>query len=77
MSEWQSIGTAPKDGTHILLCDARRGFDKYWTFNQQPPFVAHYWPVPGEEGFYLSGGATENDEPLFATHWAALQEPPK
>src|SRR6202043_2667883 len=77
MSEWQLIETAPKDGTHILVCNATIPFTSSWTFNQRPPAVVHWWDWEEDEsGFYLSSGGLESDHPFNATHWMPLPKPP-
>jgi len=76
-SAWEPAATAPKDGTHILVCNGR--YDEHWTFNQSPPAVVHYWSNPGEEGFYLSNGLVDgsyNDTPFQFTRWQRLSAPP-
>lgn len=77
MWEWQSIETAPRDGTHILACDATVAYDEHWTFNQRPPTVVHWWSNPGEEGFYTSVNELEPQEPFRATHWKPLGPAPQ
>ncbi len=60
----------PRDGRHLLVC--RGLYSKFWTFFQSPPFVVHYWPNPGEAGFYLSHGLVEgshNDVPQDFDWW--------
>jgi len=74
---WRDIATAPKDGTHILACDARTPYGPQWTFNQRPPTVVHWWANPGEEGFYTSVNEMEPQATFPATHWKPLgSEPP-
>lgn len=65
-SGWQPIETAPKDGTMVLIADARDGYvcearhlDEgrgWWARNNDP---TDYW---GEE--------------IFPTHWMPLPQPP-
>lgn len=78
---WQSIETIPdeikKNGTHILV--ALGPYDKYWTFDQRPPIVVHYFPDPDEPGFYPSFGIVQdsyNDKPVTFTHWMPIPIPP-
>jgi hypothetical protein len=63
MSDWQSIETAPKDGTMVLLawgtCSVASGF--WWTPDRFSP-VGH-WHI----------GDTEDRLP---THWMPLPDPP-
>lgn len=73
---WRSIETAPKDGTHILACDASTRYDAWWTFMQRPPTVVHWWSNPGEEGFYTSVNEVEPQVPFSPTHWRPLPAPP-
>jgi hypothetical protein len=76
--DWQPIDSAPRDGTHILACDAQRSFG-YMNGAELPPVqaVVHWWANPGEEGWYHSSVHLENpDEPPFpATHWKSLNGP--
>lgn len=79
---WSPIETAPKDGMHIIVANFAVGSIGYGYFRQsvEPvPFmtVAHYWAHPGEEGFYLSAGASSpvDDQPLRVTHWRPLPAP--
>jgi hypothetical protein len=72
--EWQDARTAPKDGTHILVC--RGPYSSHWGFAQSPPMVVHFH----HEGFYLSHGIVANsynDEPMEFTHWQPFGEPPR
>lgn len=74
---WQPIETAPKDGTHILVC---LGPYDFHNFNSRPPMVVHWWGYEGESGFYLSTGIVQdsyNDQPIEFTHWMPLPDPPK
>lgn len=75
-TQWRDIATAPKDGTHILACDARVPYGPHWGFNHRPPTVVHWWANPGEEGFYTSVNETEPLAPFPATHWKPLGPEP-
>lgn len=78
---WRPIETAPKDGTHVLACFADPEFGQYWTFQQRPPTVVHWFgpaDLPGlrSVGWYLS--VNENDGGRqHPTHWMPLPNPPK
>ena len=37
MSDWQPIESAPRDGTSVLIADARCFTRAYWTFREEPP----------------------------------------
>lgn len=71
MSEWQSIETAPKDGTHILI---------YGVADQSPwePLVYvvkwDLWP-DGVNGQWLEA-AGDGFYTFEATHWMPLPTPP-
>jgi hypothetical protein len=73
--DWSPRSTAPEDGSHILA--ATGPFDRHNGFDQRPPAVVHYWNVAGEEGFYLSAGARDDDEPYHFTHWRYFGPTPK
>ena len=61
---WQSIDTAPKDGTHILLPFGGSCIVGYW------------WHSPGgEENRWCADLSANRDEDLSPTHWMPL--PPK
>lgn len=68
---WQDISTAPKDGTHVLVC-----FDGTMT----PPTVAHWFgppPLPGLRAgdWYLSVQQLEGPS-INPTHWRPLPATP-
>ncbi len=78
LMRWKPAETAPKDGTHILVCEGP--YYSTWGFAQRPPAVVHYWSNPGEEGFYLSHGIVEgsyNDKPMSFTYWSPLGHEPR
>ena len=65
MMEWQTIETAPKDGTNILL----------YVFSHEPDYGVGYW-----NGDYWSMTVHADrlyDEFGSPTHWMPLPEPPK
>jgi hypothetical protein len=68
MSDWRSIETAPKDGTHISACNIHNPgvpmttvhrFDGGWhlSVNQMGEYSEYVWGPP--------------------THWQPLPEPPE
>ena len=70
-AQWQPIETAPMDGTHILVWNAKQP--------QLPPTTAHWWgggPEPG--GFHLSVNylGEYSDFGMPPTHWMPLPKPP-
>lgn len=74
---WKTAATAPRDGTHILVCEGPYG--SLTTFDQRPPVICHYFPDPDEPGFYQSSGIVQdsyNDHPIQFTHWRPLGDPP-
>ena len=74
---WCPAETAPRDGTHILVCSGP--YSASWGFDQAPPMVVHYFSDPKEPGFYPSHGIVQdsyNDAPVKFTHWRRLGEPP-
>jgi hypothetical protein len=75
---WQPIETAPKDGTHIFVCDQS---DPSFSFSQHPPTVAHWFgppDLPGlrSGGWYLSVSYNEQPRLQGLTHWQHLPAPP-
>lgn len=78
MTTWQDIGTAPRDGTHILVCDRS---DNSFPFSQRPPTVAHWFgppDLPGlrSGGWYLSVSYRDQPRLKGLTHWMPLPSPP-
>lgn len=74
---WEPAETAPKDGTHILVCLGP--FGQHVGFNHKPPQVVHYFDDPEAPGFYLSSGIVAdsyNDNPVGFTHWKPLGKEP-
>lgn len=66
MTEWQPMGTAPKDGSSVLLWARLRAY---------PPEPTSYFEVVG---YYHSGSgierwkSRESDEDLEADCWASI-----
>lgn len=76
---WQSIETAPRDGTHILVC-FDQPFDLNWSFAQRPPTVAHWFgpaDAPGlrSGGWYLSVSEMDQGR-INPSHWQPLPAAP-
>jgi hypothetical protein len=70
---WRPISSAPRDGTHILACQANTSFG--WFDGAKAPevqTVVHWWGNPGEEGFYTSVNELAPEHPFAATHWKPL-----
>ena len=73
---WQPMESAPKDGTHILVCFGDRPYDEHWTFAQSPPTVAHWFgppDLPGIRagGWYLSVQQHEGER-VHPSQWLPL-----
>ena len=62
VSEWQTIKTAPMDGTWVFLYFKGMSMSKYPTVGYN---VIGYWEEVG------------GDETIEPTHWMPLPEPPK
>jgi hypothetical protein len=60
---WQTIETAPKDGTHITLYETDRGAFEGWWHDAWPRACEEYW----------MDHADSDPEP---THWRPLITPP-
>lgn len=70
---WQTIDTAPKDGTEILICEG-----SHW----KSIYIGHWVPVDfnGVRGKWTTGFtcADEGDFDIDgATHWMPLPAPPQ
>ncbi len=65
--EWQSIETAPRDGTEILAFGLRNG---------EPVFAVTWWRKSGPKRMYIGWGEF-NKQYWPATHWMPLPEPPE
>lgn len=63
---WQTIDTAPKDGTKILVFGPDKNGSFYMDVCGWPLNWKSMWPVA-----YMAYAASE------PTHWMALPEPPK
>lgn len=72
---WADAASAPKTGEHILVTQLdRKGFGMCGGKSQDWCAVVHYWPHQGEEGFYLSSGASASidDRGVEFSHWKPL-----
>ena len=73
---WRLASSAPKTGEHILVTTklGGHGFGRCGGKLQDRCAVVHYWDNPGEEGFYLSNGASDpfDDRPWTFSHWMPL-----
>lgn len=76
MSAWQSIETAPKDGTHILVCRATDAdghpikSEAFGLFVQR----AAWWDA---EGWIVYCSMVREPELFFEpTHWMPIPAPP-
>lgn len=61
MNNWQSINTAPKDGTHILC---------YLPYGQSL-MIETWWHVDERNGLWF-----HEDGEVCPTHWMPLPKPP-
>ena len=69
---YQPITDAPKTGEHILAAiEGGIGFGTCGGKQQQWQGVVHWWDAPGEEGWYLSSGSS--DDPIQPTHFTLLR----
>lgn len=65
---WQPISMAPKDGTHVLVCDAARP--------HRPPTVAHWWETNWALSVCRYGEESDHGCETL-THWMPLQAVPQ
>jgi hypothetical protein len=86
MSEWRTIESAPRDGTHILLyardcgsqseCDIQIGF--YLGMRFGTLFINNEeWTGWLSVSTYDNGHGDSENEHLTPTHWMPLPEAPK
>lgn len=77
MSEWMTIETAPKDGTHVLIAgEGKVSVGKYVEDKGETlvPADKPYWK-PFDNSYW---DRWETDDSWFQpTHWMPLPEPPK
>jgi len=74
--QWQSIETAPRDGTRILVFCKDHIYIAYWNINAcvwNDCDIRQCWTVYDVDDFYYSIHLT-NPTP---TYWMPLPEPPK
>lgn len=68
MAEWKEIESAPKDGTSILVCDARiRDWQQVVWWDDNPALGKYKWARDDWDSHW--------HEDMF-THWQPLQPPP-
>lgn len=73
---WRDVSAAPRDGTHILACNAATSFG-FKDMKPLPPVqtVVHWFPDPDAPGFYTSVNEVEPQRPFVVTHWKPLDAP--
>lgn len=82
MSDWQPIATAPRDGTMILLYDAKMGegpwAGAYNVSDKKYPwmFFDDIETINTDEGDLVRPNGWPDDH-RGPTHWMPLPEPPK
>jgi hypothetical protein len=67
MSEWQSIDTAPKDGTPVLLWTDHEHAIAEWNGGE-------WWLIACQEALF--DGDRPATVPCRPTHWMPLPKPP-
>jgi hypothetical protein len=75
VDDYQTIETAPKDGTHILAY--RKSVGIRTTNLTNPPTVVHWFDDPNQPGFYTSVNELAPERPFNPTHWMPLPAAPK
>ena len=79
MTEWQPINTAPKDGTSVLLCQARGADGEPITGDAWGIFVqvAAWWGEADDGEWIVYCSLPREPEVHFrATHWMPLPANP-
>lgn len=69
--EWQSIETAPKDGTHLLLYGKQDAIEELGEFIGP---LSGYWDAL--DGSWCATASTWRGPFVEATHWMPLPKPP-
>lgn len=76
MIDWQPIETAPKDGTHVLLCCATNADGNPIKAENFGLFVtrAAWWGDEGYRGEWVCYCSLPNEPVVFfdPTHWAPI-----
>ena len=75
MTDWQPIGTAPKDGSHLIVA---------LTGDREPVVGEAYWHVIEHQWYWANMGPQRGwDDPITEmchnpiTHWQPLPAPPQ
>lgn len=77
MSEWQSIETAPRDSTHVLVYFPRPGEGRQEVMEAW--WAIPYEDAPPDKGWWQTMGGvllSSDVHGLGATHWMPLPSPP-
>ena len=83
MDKWQPIETAPKDGTHVLVCQATDADGKpipaesFGLFVQRTAWWSDGPNDPEPEGWIVYCSMVREPHVFFdPTHWMPIPEPP-
>lgn len=71
MSEWRDIGTAPRDGTHILVCIDFLPSPTVLFWNAHIDMQCWENPASGVPHYVAAAGGWK------PTHWMPLPSPPE
>lgn len=72
-SNWQPIGTAPKDGTRVLIYDPDDDYYLNRSILPEPTIYVCFWNDYHEYWVEAEGERYSGFKP---THWMPLPEPP-
>ena len=79
MGEWQTIETAPKDGTHILVFPALLAYPLVVSWERPartpPMMLARFGDTESSPGFWRVA-MSQARVPYEPTHWMPLPSPP-
>lgn len=76
MTTWQPIDTAPKDGTGVLLWDAKRNVVVSGCWHVQPTSDTPNGYDPGWAWWAADDDVIVWDDDTGPSHWMPLPEPP-